>query len=175
MNKRLITAILFAIEGVLFFAFGLPQYRELRGAWASREARETLLQDTKIAQRSVVDLGNQYTANESTIARVLLALPKQKQYDYLTESFQAAARDHGMELSSLGIGEAQKGKGDYQVIPLKAELSGNYPSFLAFLDTLERSLRLYDITKIDITEQEVSGGFSNRLTIMIQGNAYSLK
>ena len=175
MNKNLVTALLLGIEGVLFFAFIMPQYHTLSGARQSFRDREVLLQDTQTAQRNIVSLGEQYAKNESTIALVLLALPKQKQYDYLTEIFQSAAQSSGVQLSSLTIGTTEKGKEDYKAIPLKTEIKSSYIQLLSFLDTLEHSLRLYDISKVDITGAGFDGGSNNNLTIVIQGDAYSLK
>ena len=173
MNKSFFAALMLGIEGVLFFVFVMPRYRELMGARDSLAERRVLLSDTRAAQQSVIDLSTEYDANAITIAQVLRALPQQRQYDYVTESIRAASVNSGMELSSFVVGEAQKGKGDFQAIPVKMELRGRYPELIIFLGSLERSLRLYDITKLDVAEAGSDGAGS--LVVTIQATAYSLQ
>jgi Tfp pilus assembly protein PilO len=174
MNKNLIAALLLGVAGLGFFAFLMPAYKTLQATRHSLDERKILLADMLSARENIRKLNDDYKSNEATIALVLLALPKQKQYDYLTESFQAAAQESGMDLASLSIAEAEKGTGDYQAIPIKAELSGSYPDFLSFLEALEHSLRLYDIIKVDITKSE-DADRAGDLTILLQAQAYSLK
>jgi len=174
MNKNFITAMLVGIEGILFFAFLMPQYRTLIGARQSLEERGTLLYDTKGAYDNIIALANQYVGQEATISRILMALPKQKQYDYLTESFRVAAESTGMELSNLNFKSEQKKTGSFSAVSINAELEGSYPNLLFFLDSLEHSLRLYDITGIEITKSN-SPQSSDLLNISLEAKAYSLQ
>jgi hypothetical protein len=54
------------------------------------------------------------------------------------------------------------------------ELHGTYGALRQFLSELEKSLRLYDITKMEIAGAEGTAGGSNLLTITLQLTAYSL-
>ena len=174
MNKHTIATLLLGFSSLAFFAFIMPEYQALKGARAGLASRQLLLADLMKAQENIRTLDNQYTEQEGTIQKVLLALPKEKQYDSLTESFQAAAQQADVVLMSLNIADPQKGQGDYQIIPVKAEISGRYGELLSFLEALESSLRLYDIIKIEIAESP-GGPFGSELTINLQVNAYSLK
>lgn len=160
-----------SVAVVLFFAFFMPLYHEYAGARRVLGERQTLLADAKAAQVNVINLSRQYMQNETTISKVLLALPKQRQYDYITSSIQGVALTSGMQLTELTIGDAVKNAGDYQSFQVHIALSGRYPELIGFLDALEHSLRLYDISRMEISEGSTSGF----LTISIQLTAYSLK
>ena len=175
MNKNLIAAIMLAVEGTLFFVFVMPQYKTYAGAKESLKSREVLLADTRSAQKRIASLQKDFDEKNTIVQKAIRALPKQRRYDDLTETFQVAASSTGVQLSSLTIGEVQKTTGNYIAFPIKAELRGGYREFLTFLETLERSLRLYDITKVDISQTGATDSFSSSLIINMQITSYSLQ
>lgn len=169
MNKNLLAALIIAVTCVLFFMFGMPQYREWSGARASRDSRTVLLADTKATQENLASLLAEYQGRGNAVDAILIALPPKKRYDYLTSSFQAAAEASGVVLSSFAIASGEK-KAEYEVIPISVDVSGSYGGFLDFLGQLEHSLRLYDITRISVS----SGGSTRELKILLNLTAYSL-
>lgn len=173
MNKSFLGALIIAVTAILFFAFFMPAYDELSGASTALADRRQLLADAQSAQENVANLTRQYATNADAINRILLALPKQKQYDYLTSSIQAAAATSGVQLLTLTIAQPQKTVSEYQTIQVTAQMTGTYPAFVNFLAALEHSLRLYDIAKISLAAGEHGSG--GGLAITLQFNAYSLK
>ena len=92
----------------------------------------------------------------------------------LIQDLKTAAEASGVQLVSLTFDNVQKAKTDYVSIPLRMELHGTYGALRQFLSELEKSLRLYDITKMEIAGAEGTAGGSNLLTITLQLTAYSL-
>ena len=174
MSKSFLGALIISIAVVLFFVFFMPAYDELQMVRRMLAERKTLITDNTAAQANVQTLLKQYVANQTSIGRILLALPKNRQYDYLTLSIQTAADEAGLQLDTLSLGDVQRSAAEYQTIPITMELSGTYLDFINFLKALEQSLRLYDIAKMELTEGTASGG-NVLLAIKIQLNAYSLK
>ena len=173
MNKNFISALITAVAIVLFFAIVLPQYDDMSAARATAQERQQLLADTQAAQENIKQLSAAFDAQKATIDRVLLALPAKRQHDYITSSLQQVANDSGMQLLSFSLSDVQKSAAGYQELPIRAELSGTYLEFMDFLAAFEQSLRLYDITAINITGGTESTGSLLKFSISI--TAYSLK
>lgn len=174
MSKSFIGALIIAVTAVLFFMYVMPGYDELQADRQALVDRTKLLADTEAAQANVQTLLKQYNSNQTSIGRILLALPKQRQYDYLTSSIQTAADAAGLQMTSIAMSDAQHTSAEYQTVPITLELSGTYPEFINFLKALEQSLRLFDITKIELSEGG-TGGSSSSISIHLQLQAYSLK
>lgn len=173
MNKNLIGSLILGAGMILWFMFGMPQYDEWKADKKILNDRVQFLADAKIAQSNIGKLSKDYAEQEATIKKVLLALPKQKQYDYITSSLQAVAAESGMQLSEIVLSDT-KGKEDYQTVQVKVEVTGRYLGFLDLLNAIERSLRLYDITKIDVATMSTVGA-GGLVTATLQISAYSLK
>jgi len=174
MNKNLLAALIIAVVTVLWFVLGMPRYQEFSAARTTLKARNALIQDLKTAQENLLRLQREYNEYQALISKTIIAVPQQKQLDYLTASFQTAAEASGVQLVSLTFDNVQKAKTDYVSIPLRMELHGTYGALRQFLSELEKSLRLYDITKMEIAGAEGTAGGSNLLTITLQLTAYSL-
>ena len=174
MNKSLLASLVLAVSCVLWFVFGMPQYDEWKADRVILEERKQLLADAQASQQNLTRLVKEYSENEATIQRVLIALPNQRQYDYITSSIQTVVADSGLSLSKLNVAEGAKGTGGFQATQISIEMSGQYPQLLNFLDALEKSLRLYDITKISVATLS-NGGNDGLVNVTIQMNTYSLK
>ena len=161
-----------SVEALLFFLLVLPQFNDWSSAREALDQRTQLLVDVKAAQAHIASLNQSYAAQKTSIDKILLALPKKQQVDYLTSSIQTAAQQSGMELKSISFGDVTKGKGEYQAIQIHIELVGRYPVLLSLLGNLEQSLRLYDVARIQASELSGSEG---TLTISLDLIAYSLK
>lgn len=172
MNKNLLAAILMSAGALLLFLFVMPQYDTWSAAREALQQRTQLLTDARAAQAQITKLNQSYTAQQSSVTKILLALPKKQQIDYLTSSIQTAAQQSGLQMKSISFGDITKGAGDYQTIKVHVELIGRYPALLVLLGNLEQSLRLYDVNRIQASE--VSGS-TGALTINLDLTAYSLK
>ncbi len=173
MNKSLIAALCISVEAVLFFMFVMPQFNQLSGARKTLDERTALLADTKAAQDNIIRLEENYKTNEGSIQKILLAIPKDRRLDYITSSIQIAADSSGMKLKAISFGEVAKNTGEYQTLPIHTELTGTYTQLLKMLGSLEQSLRLYDVTRIDAGEDSSAGGGSLAITLDLV--TYSLK
>lgn len=152
MNRSLLGALSLGVIAVLFFVFWLPIYDEYIGYRAVFDARKVLLKDTQDTQAKIATLSREYAQNSALITKATLALPKQKQLDYITSSLQEVAAGAGTQLVGISVTDGEKSKDEqYQSLKLTVELTGSYPSVVHFIEAVEQSLRLYDIQKVDIT------------------------
>lgn len=172
MNKNLLATILMSAEALLFFVLILPQYHAWTSAREALKQRTQLLTDAQAAQARITQLNREYTTQQESIKKILLAFPKKQQVDYLTSSIQNAVQQSGMELKLINFGNVVKGKGEYQATQIHIELLGSYPALLLLLGNLEQSLRLYDVARIQASEISGSAGVLN---ITLDLTAYSLK
>lgn len=176
MNKNFIATVLIAVSIIVGFVFVLPKYDELSVMRDTLEARRVLLADTQASEKNIQALGREYNSHEAGIKKILLALPRQRQVDYITSSIKEAANANGIQLHSLAFSDTEKIAGnentvEYQTIPVHAEFSGTYQELMHFLDTLESSLRLYDIAALSVSK----GANGGELSIKMELSAYSLK
>ncbi len=175
MNKSLIGALLIGVASLIFFVFVMPAYDVLGQVQDAHADRVQLLADAAQAQNNLIKLNKEFKDNQDEISKILVALPQGRQLDYITASIHIAAADSGMELSSLVVTDPTLLEGNtYVTIPVSLELGGTYTQFKAFTEKLEKSLRLYDITKMDISSTDGSG-LANSLSITLQLVTYSLK
>ena len=175
MNKSFLGAVIMGITAVLFFVFFMPSYNAYVHAREVRQERIKLLKEVTATQANILKLSAEYETNKDSIQRILLALPERRQVDYITSSLESAVTMAGMQLSAISIGQAQRAENtNYQTIPVSVKLVGTYTQFLDFTGKLEKSLRLYDITKIDLASSGVDST-ANTLSINFELQAYSLK
>ncbi|MDO8583643.1 MAG: type 4a pilus biogenesis protein PilO [bacterium] len=172
MNKNLLAAIIMSAEALLLFVVVLPQFDRWSSAREALGQRTQLLTDATAAQANIVKLNQTYTAQKTSIDKILIALPPKQHIDYLTSSIHSAAQQSGLELKSINFGNAAVGKGEYRAIQIRLELAGRYPALLAMLGNLEQSVRLYDVARVQVSELSGSDG---TLAINLDLIAYSLK
>ena len=172
MNKNLLAAIVLSGVAVLFFLFVMPRFDELSAARKTLANRTQLLADVQAAQTNLSTLNKEYAAQEASIQKILLALPARRQLDYVTSSLQNIAAQSGLQLKALTIDDTAKTTAEYQSFRIRVELTGTYVGLLQFLSNVEQSVRLYDVTKIDVAEQ---GGGGRVLSISLDLVTYSLQ
>jgi|SRR3989344_5474779 len=173
MTKHFLGIILLAVAVLLVFALVLPAYDQFKQVRIVRDDRESLLQKSKTARDNITVLNRDYMDHEDLTKRLLVALPVSREVDYLTSSIQTAAATSGAQLLALAVSDPIKQEG-YQSIPAKIDLACKYPDCLRFMQSLETSLRLYDLKKISIAESS-GGSTSGFLNLNISLTTYSLK
>ena len=171
MNKNLLAAILMSTEALLLFVVVLPQFDRWSAAREALSQRTQLLADATAAQANIVKLNQSYSAQKTSIDKILIALPPKQHLDYLTSSIQSAAQQSGVELKAINFGSAAAGKGEYRATQIHLELAGRYPALLMLLGNLEKSVRLYDVARVQVSGSGSAGSLAINLDLI----AYSLK
>lgn len=176
MNKNNTGAGLIAIAIILFWTLALPLYNRISDLDVAIKEREDILKSRNAIIANIKDLNKEYQKRISEIAKLSAIVPSKKSVAEVLSAIDDISLKNGLELfSSAIIGQKTSDSNDslYNLLSLEMALNGSYPGLTNFLKSLERNLRLMDITSIDATVV----GLENTaiLNFVIKGNAYYLK
>ena len=165
-----------AIGGFLFFAFFWPEYQYSSAIQEALNDRNQLIQDSNDALGNMQILNGEYETNKTKYDRMLVFMPANERSDYITASLQSVASQTGVRLSSIAIADAanKKKATDYQEITITLQIAGRYTDVLRFFSALEGSLRLYDITQINLSKSSSGRTVGQGVQGTVQILTYSL-
>lgn len=174
-NKNYIGAGLIAMAIVLFWALALPLYNRVSNLDAAIKEREDLLNSRNAILTNIQELNKSYQKRIPEIAKLSSIVPSKKSIAEVLSAIDDISVKNGLELfSSAIIGQNVSGAdvNPYNLLSLEMGLNGSYPGLTNFLKSLEKNLRLMDITSVD-----AATGFGNASTLnfVVKGNAYYLK
>ena len=175
MNKNYIGAGLIAIAIVLFWALALPFYNGISDLDAAVKEREDLLNSRTAIITNIKNLNKEYQKRIPEIAKLSAIVPSKKSIAEVLSAINDVSAKNGVQLSSSAMMGQKTSATDtvpYNLLSLEMELSGSYPGLTNFLKSLERNLRLVDITSVDAA---TSFGTISTLNFNVKGNAYYLK
>mgnify|MGYP001615080430 CR=1 FL=1 len=175
-NKNYIGAGLIAVAIVLFWALALPFYNGVSDLDAAIKEREEILKSRNTIITNIKDLNKEYQKRLPEIAKLSAIVPSKKSIADVLSAINDVSAKNGMELFSSTIIGQKTSDGDtnpYNLLSLEMSLSGSYPGLTNFLRSLERNLRLVDISSVDTAATAV--GNTSVLNFVIKGNAYYLK
>lgn len=176
MNKNYIGAGLVAIALVLFWSLALPLYDEISDLDSAIKDREELLQSRDSIMANIQNLNKEYQKRISEIAKLSTIVPAKKSIAEVLSTINDVSVKNGVELfSSAIIGQktSDTDANPHNLLSLEMGLNGSYPGLTNFLRSLEKNLRLVDISSIDATTAAV--GNTSILNFVVKGNAYYLK
>ena len=175
MSKNYIGAGLIAIAVVLFWALALPFYNGISDLDVAVKEREDLLNSRNTIIANIKNLNKEYQKRIPEIAKLSAIVPSKKSIAEILSAVNDVSAKNGIELTSSAIIGQKTSDADvspYNLLSLEMGLNGSYPGLTNFLKSLERNLRLVDITSVDA----VAGlGTISTLNFVVKGNAYYLK
>ncbi len=161
MNQRLVIILELLVAFGLFFWYVQPTYmvniKTLQATIASQKVTSTTI--GKYSQQEKLLEQKQKDISSSNISRLSKMLPEKNNTAHFLLNINALALRSGFVISKFNIessaGGAQNGamgakQKSYETFVLGISGKGNYGSFRQFLDGLERSLRLVDVTSLSI-------------------------
>lgn len=171
MSRSLLSAGLIALGCLLVFVLVLPGWDGVTAAQTALAERQALLQTRQDEQKNVTDLLQQYNSKRLAVANLGYLMPEKAQIDQIIVGLQAAAQASGLQTSEMGISSEPAQGAAYAKTALRLNVAGSYPALLQFLQTVEQSLRIYDVSEISIGKNSSGAGFS----IEIKLTTYSTK
>lgn len=167
--------ILILISGVLFFVFTMPQWDKVGALQAEeREHVETLRNASAIIELRDNLMSAYGSFPDSDIERIEKALPGQADLVKFAYEMDGIAGRHGIAIENVA-GQAQ-GDGatsidvsessgpTRQTITVNLGFLADYPGFSAFLEDLEKSLRIVDVRELSFTVTE-EGLYRHNVTV----------
>src|SRR3989344_2896095 len=176
MSKNYIGAGLIAIAIVLFWALALPFYYRISDLDTAIKEREDLLKSRNTIIANIKELNKEYQKRIPEIAKLSAIVPSKKSIAEVLSAIDDVSAKNGIQLfSSAIIGQktSDTDANPYNLLSLEMGLSGSYLGLTNFLRSLERNLRLVDITSVDAAT--AAAGNTSTLNFVVKGNAYYLK
>lgn len=169
MKKPIYIFIFFG--GALIFSifFTFPKYQEITNLRGQIEEKRIAFQYQEEYLQNLRDLGKKLEDYKEPLEKVKSALPEEPDIPSLFNFLQKAASENGLIL---------EGTDTFSVIPPKTEeelgevqvafsVSGLYPSFKNFLNTLEKSARLIELETVSFSSLKEGDIFHFSLNIIV--------
>ncbi len=172
--RTLLPIIFILIAGAIFFGYIDPAYRLVQERRVEEVRFDLALTRSRELQQTRDQLLSRYnTFSNEDLDRLEKLLPNNIDNVRLILDFDALASQYGMRVRNVGIETAEAGAAGaltvaddlgYGTLTLVFTVTTTYEKFRAFLEDLERSLRLVDVTAITFSSTE-SGLYDYSLSI----------
>ncbi len=150
-SQGLLGPILIAVAILVFFVLIMPLYDEIKATQQAVDERTVMLADLEDALSKVKKLEGEMDDNSSKVEKVSGIITGPKNSDEILVILETMANDSGINLSGIEMGQGRS-EGKYQIINLKLSGASTYFSVQSFLDRMERSTRLFDVTKLNLSD-----------------------
>ena len=175
-----IAITLFVILLMVFFLV-MPEYNTFEALQVSL-AEKTAEYTAEFAYYNAISGTYQdLQAHKNELAKIDDALPQTPSIGQLVYSLQEIAVENSLSIKSLSVAKSsdsnsngsQNGSNNIKNISFSMDVSGDYPSMESFLIALEKSDRIFEVTRISFgsSGQAVPGANQSQA----QGNSFNLQ
>jgi Tfp pilus assembly protein PilO len=134
----------------------MPKYNSYKDLKNQVNKREQTLSDRQKMQVDLKELEDNYSSAKMKVKDISNILPKEKQIPELLVQLEAIAKENSMTLASINVTPAAEEKGvNYKSLRISLGLAGSYSNLKKYLDSVERNMRIMDITSIDFSATPV--------------------
>ena len=174
--KNIIPFILIAAAIWIFWGYTRPTYEE---AGEQREIRinyENKLAQANEFRQKYENLATEYQSfSETDLANLSRLVPDKADAIRLVIEVSDIAARKGLLIEDIAVSESENTKTelDFNSVDLSFSVTGSYEWFIAFLQDLEKSLRILDVTEIKFATADMSSG--NNYDFGLGLRAYWLK
>jgi len=181
MIKIIISVVSLAIAGGVFFMYTESAYSNTKVLQASIDQHNLALdkaKELKVLQETLLSRFNAFSKDE--VERLHKLLPDHVDNVRLILDLDHLASTFGMALQNVVIsspasegadktviGSIGAGKQKYDSLTLKFSTHGTYANFIAFIESLESSLRIVDIVGLSLTPE--AGGGATQIATSLWG------
>lgn len=159
LNKNYIGATLIAIAGFFFWGWILPGYNTISELTTLVKERQDLIAARSKIIANIASLTKEYQQRSSDIKKLSAVVPNKKSIAEIVSTMENIASRNGMQVIGETISE-QKSNPDasYNSVLVDIALGGGYASLVNVLQSMEKNLRLIDVSSIDVNPGVSSGG-----------------
>jgi len=174
-TKKYIGAALIALSFFSAWAWALPEYNRIANLQTAISERKDLYDLRKNTVEKIGNLNKEYQERSADIAKISALLPNKKSLPEVVSAIEKISTQSGLQLSGATMtGQPSSDTTSiYNVMPMDITLSGQYPSLVTMIKSIEKNLRLIDIKSIDAAAGSIDR--PDLLNISIKGEAYYLK
>ena len=140
--------LLLVVSAYIFLNFikpGLAQRKELLVQIQEAQAKIQMLKDY---QAKFNNLAQNYQNLGAEIEMINQALPQEAQTAQILATLDAISKQTGISLNNLSF-TIQAGE-NYNTVNIKTDFNATYTAFKAWLNEIEKELRLFDLEKVNI-------------------------
>lgn len=175
-NKRIpiiVIFLVFALGGLGYYLnmVLIPKVKENK---AILQQKEEILDIRKREYEAVKELDSTFAEIETEVNTALAALPSEKQIPDIPYQLAAIADRHSLTNFnwSLSTTPVTVPRANIQSLGITLSFVGSYDEIISYLQSLENSLRLIDISNIAISGSSSMEEDEAPLTVSLQANAY---
>ncbi|OGN02704.1 MAG: hypothetical protein A2655_03265 [Candidatus Yanofskybacteria bacterium RIFCSPHIGHO2_01_FULL_43_42] len=173
-NKNYLGVGLIGLAIIAFWIFVMPAWNRTSMLNDAITERGDLLSSREEILRKVDDLNKQYQERSSDVSRISSVVPNAKSAAELISTVETITQQTGLQLIEVTMGESGNQEQELQTVFIELGLVGSYPSLTAFLDLIEKNLRLIDVFELSASQASIPGQ-QIVLNFRIKANAYYLK
>lgn len=172
-NKNYLGASLTGLAIIVLWVFGMPSWDGVSLLRDAITEREDILSSRTEILRRVEDLNKQYQARSGDVNKIASVVPNAKSAAEIVSTVETVTQQTGLQLVEITMGKSGTQQEELQTVFLELGLVGNYPSLTAFLDLLEKNLRLIDILELSASQASTPGQ-QIVLNFRVKANTYYL-
>lgn len=154
-RKNLISLISLVVSLLLIFFLLDPLWSSVKIIKAEINQEQKELDSLEKLLTKTEELEQTYQELKEQADKVLLALPEQEDLSFLLVQFENLSSVNGLLLESINFGSLNKVKEEvdsgFPSLNLEIKLIGSYESFRNFISALDKSVRLMEIEKINLS------------------------
>ncbi len=166
--RFILQILLIAIGAISFFVYVMPQYKDMSSLKAQVVEYDNALNNAKELQQKRDEILASYNSvsnlNKDRLEKLLPDIDQGKATSgsiALILEIDKIASNNGIRITDLSFTDSTKGDGskdlieisssDYVTSNVSFKMQSTYTNFLAFVDDLEKNLRIVDIKRINFS------------------------
>lgn len=176
--KSLVGAILISIAVFIFWVVILPGYERRSYFLSAIESRSVDFESKNGLLQKIAELESEYQSKYAELKRMSLVIPAKKSIEEMITILDSIVSQSGVALQKMGL-SAQEGGGSnlpYNTVSIELNGFGTYDSVSNLLNTIEKSIRLIDVTEISLSlDDDAAVSEEGLLSMLFKGQAYFIR
>lgn len=172
-NKNYLGVTLVGLAVIIFWVACMPLWDNISLLNNSIAEKAKVFSERESVLKNIEGIHKQYQNRSADVGKISSVIPNKKSPAELVSSLEAIAKQSGLQLIEVTMGGAKKEGQELQTTSIELGLTGSYESFTAFLDLVEKNIRLLDVFEVSISQAAIPGG-QIVLNFRVKINAYYL-
>ena len=134
----------------------MPRYNSFRNLENQLKKEEENLRNRQKSLTDLKELEENYSSAKLKVKDISNILPKEKQIPELLVQLEALAKENNLVLGSVSLASTAEGEEKaYKSLGISLELAGSYSNLKKYLDSVEKNMRIMDITSLNFSATPV--------------------
>ncbi len=142
--------LFFGVLGLVFWVL-LPMYHDINVAAQVKKQNEDNLSDRLKLSANLERLTSQYNERLTAIESFSKVIPQGQNIPELLVTLEDLASGSGLAFSGVNFKNKDLKALGFKTLVMEMKVKGSYPNFKNYLENLEKSLRIFDVTSVSFT------------------------